>query len=197
MNEIAISKKISYIPCSEDPLSADIGIIREKETVWLYDVGNGERSISGLKDSYHIVLSHFHQDHVGNLGKFRAEKLHVSRETYRHIRQGTIVDSEFSIGNLHIFPLPSSHAKGCLGLEIDGKYAFVGDALYGKMKGDCCVYNAQLLKEQIAALKRLQAPYLLVSHVPGLVREKDAVIAELEAIYETREHNNAMILVKK
>ncbi len=39
MDEIIINDKIRYIPCSENPLSADIGIIREGADTWLYDVG--------------------------------------------------------------------------------------------------------------------------------------------------------------
>ena len=38
MKEIAINEKISYIACSENPLSADIGIIQEGDALWLYDV---------------------------------------------------------------------------------------------------------------------------------------------------------------
>ena len=33
MKEIAINEKISYIACSENPLSADIGIIQEGDAL--------------------------------------------------------------------------------------------------------------------------------------------------------------------
>ncbi len=117
MKPIAISEKISYIPCSNDPLSADIGIIREGEETWLYDVGADERAIAGLTGSYSIVLSHFHQDHTGNLERLNPKALYVSGETKRHVGMGTVVERDIQIGGLHIFPLPSSHCKGCLGLE--------------------------------------------------------------------------------
>ena len=42
MNKIKLTDKISYIAASTDPLSADIGIIRDNGVTWLYDVGNGE-----------------------------------------------------------------------------------------------------------------------------------------------------------
>lgn len=196
MCEIVINEKISYMEASENPLSADIGIIRENGVTWLYDVGNGEKSITKLEESYHVVLSHFHQDHIGNINRINTKELYLSNETYRHVHKGTIADKDISIGNLHIFPLPSSHAKGCLGLEVDGTYAFVGDALYSRFKEGCYVYNAQLLKEEMEVLKNLQASYLLVSHFKGLVREKNDVIAELEEIYRARTKDSPEIKIK-
>ena len=100
MKQIIINEKISYIECSENPLSADIGIIRE------------------------------------------------------------------------------------------------GDTLYSKARDGYYVFNAQLVKEKIAVLKGLKAPYLLVSHYKGLICPRDAVIAELEALYQSRDKNDAEIKVK-
>ena len=196
MNEIKLTDKISYIAASADPLSADIGIIRDNGVTWLYDVGSGDNHIAGLNDGYHIVLSHFHQDHTGNIDQIQARELYLSKETYAHIHRGSIVRESKCIGNMHIFPLPSSHAKGCLGLEIDNTYAFVGDALYSKVKDGYYIYNTQLLREEIAVLKNLNASLLLVSHYKGLIRKKEDVIAELEAIYNQREQNSPEIKIR-
>lgn len=196
MNEIKINNKISFIASSDNPLSAEIGIIRENGVTWLYDVGNGENHITELDEGYNIVLSHFHQDHTGNIDKIQARELYLSKETYAHILKGTIVCDSIYIGNLHIFPLPSSHTKGSLGLEIDSTYAFVGDALYSKVRDGCYIFNAQLLQEEIAFLKSLKASFLLVSHFGGLIRRKDDVIAELEMIQKMRERNNSEIKIK-
>lgn len=195
MKEITINEKISYIPASDNPLSADIGIIRTGGKTWLFDVGNDERSIEGLDGTYNVVLSHFHADHVGNLEKTSCKELFISKETYDHVLRGTVVRDSIAAGNLRVFPIPSSHTKGCLGLEVDGTYAFVGDALYSKVKDGCYVYNAQLLKDEIAVLKGLQASFLLVSHFDGLIRRKEEVLAELEEIYEMRTKNEAYIKV--
>lgn len=197
MKEIVINEKISYIECSDDPLSADIGIIRDGDAVWLYDVGSDERAVSELTDNYNVVLSHFHQDHTGNLGKLSIMEAFVSDETKRHVQMGTVADRDIYIGNLHIFPLPSSHCKGCLGLEVDETYAFVGDALYSKFRDGYYIFNAQLVKDEIAVLKRLKAPYLLVSHFKGLVRRRDEVIAELTELYQHRDKNSPEIKVKR
>ena len=195
MEKIVINERISYIEATEEPLSADIGIIRCGDTEWLYDVGNDERSLAGLDGQYNVVLSHFHQDHTGSLDKIRVGELYVSGATFRHTGWGTVVNGELTIGDLRIFQIPSSHTKGCLGLEIGNEYAFVGDALYCKAKDGHYAYNAQLLKDEIEVLKELKASKLLVSHFKGLVRPKDEVIAELEQIYSKREKNNPDIRV--
>ena len=197
MKENIINEKISYIECSEDPLSADIGIIRDGDAVWLYDVGSDERAITELTGKYNVVLSHFHQDHTGNIGKIAVKEAFVSDETTHHIKMGTVADRDIYIGNLHIFPLPSSHCKGCLGLEVDETYAFVGDALYSKFRDGYYIFNAQLVKDEIAVLQNLKAPYLLVSHLKGLVRRRDEVIAELTELYQHRDKNSPEIKIKR
>lgn len=195
MRLITINDKISYIEASDDPLSADIGIVKTDGGVWLYDVGNGENAISRLTGSYHIVLSHFHADHSGNIGKVRAETLYVSKETFRHVGRGSVVSSDISVGDLHVFPLPSSHTKGSLGLEVAETYAFVGDALYSRVRDGFYLYNAQLLRDEIEVLRALKAPYLLVSHFKGLVRDRAEVLEELQAIYTMREKDRTEIRV--
>ena len=197
MKENIINEKISYIECSEDPLSADIGIIRDGDTTWLYDVGGDEGAVSELTGDYHVVLSHFHQDHTGNIGKIAVKEAFVSDETKHHIKMGTVADRDIYIGNLHIFPQPSSHCKGCLGLEVDETYAFVGDALYSKFRDGYYIFNAQLVKDEIAVLQNLKAPYLLVSHLKGLVRRRDEVIAELTELYQHRDKNSPEIKIKR
>lgn len=193
MNEIRISEKISYIPASENPLSADVGIIRDGGKIWLFDVGAGVNNVPNREDGYYVVLSHFHKDHTDNLSLIPTEEVYVSKETRKHVGEGTIVQESISVGNLRVFPIPSGHAKGCLGLEVDETFAFVGDALYGREKDGRYVFNAQLLKEEIEVLKKLKAPFLLVSHCDGLVREKEEVIKELEAVYAMRSKNEPEI----
>lgn len=195
MTSIKINDKISYIKASENPLSADVGIINVCGATWLYDVGSNEDIPKSLCGEYNVVLSHFHTDHIGNIDKIRAKDTYLSATTYAHVHRGTVVDSDIVTDDMHIFPLPSSHAKGCLGLEVDGTYAFVGDALYCKVKDGGYAYNAQLLKDEIEVLKNLRSRYLLVSHHDGFIREKDEVIAELDEIYKRREKNAAYIMI--
>lgn len=193
---ITINQRISYIEASDNPLSADIGVIQGDGGVWLYDVGNGEKSLSGLTGEYHVVLSHFHADHTGNIQRIQAKSLYVSKETYAHVHRGVILQGDMYIGDMRIFPLPSSHTKGCLGLEVGESYAFVGDALYCKAKDGFYVYNAQLLRDEIAVLSALRSPYLLVSHYKGLIRKKEDALEELKAIYAMREKGAPEIKIK-
>ncbi len=192
-----ISNKIRYIEASNDPLSADIGIVQAQNGIWLYDVGNDRNSILSLTERYHVVLSHFHLDHIGNLDQLNIENLYVSKFTFEHIGRGIIVEDDMYVGNLHIFPLPSSHTKGSLGLEVNNMYAFIGDAIYSKSTAEYYIYNAQQVKEEIEVLKKLKAKYLLVSHFKGMVRSKDEVVKELEDIYSRRKESSPEIFVKK
>ena len=110
-----ISDKISYIPATENPLSADIGIIRDGGQTWLFDVGNGTAAIDGLSGRFQVVLSHFHQDHTGNLQRLDIQNLYVSGETRRHIGSGILVTQDLLLGAMHLFPIPSSPARDAWG----------------------------------------------------------------------------------
>ena len=194
MKEKAVSDRIRYIEASRDPLSADIGIVSDEGSFWLYDVGCGDDPLNGLDGEYDVVLSHFHPDHTGNIGKIRFRNLYVSGETLRHLPEETrkrpgihIVTEPVTVGNIRIFPLPSSHAKGCLGMEVTPGYAFVGDALCCRIGRSGLSYSVQLLKEEIDVLEALSARYLLVSHFSGLVRSRKEVLDELKNIYSGRE----------
>ncbi|MBR4795495.1 MAG: MBL fold metallo-hydrolase [Lachnospiraceae bacterium] len=199
MREIKISDNISYIEATEEPLSADIGIIRSGNELFLYDVGRGESNIASLNGEYNVVLSHFHPDHTGNLGSIKCKGMYVSKETYKHVSErcnaseSIIVEDGMGIGNISIFPIPSSHAKGCLGVMVDDRYAFVGDALYGRVRAGYYTYNVQFLKEEIEVLKALKAEYLLVSHYKGMVADKSRIIERLSRIYEMRDKNSSEI----
>ncbi len=197
MNTIRISDKIKYIEATDNPLSADIGIIQGKNGIWLYDVGNDSNRICSLTGKYNVVLSHFHLDHVGNLERLNIENLYVSAYTFDRIGKGIIVKDDIYIDDLHIFPLPSSHSKGSLGLEIDEEYAFIGDAIYSKTNADYYIYNTQMLKDEIEVLKSLKAKQLLISHIKGMVMSKDKVIKDLEDIYSSRDKLSPDIFVKK
>ena len=192
-----ITDNIKYIESSDNPLSAEIGVITDNAgEKWLFDVGNDLSKLEELNGTYNVVLSHFHKDHIGNINNINIKNLYVSKNTYEYVNKGIIVTDDIYINNIHIFNLPSSHAKGCLGLEID-EYAFVGDATYSKSNDEYYIYNVQQLKEEIDLLKSLKAKYLLVSHEKGFVQEKEIVIILLEQIYALREKDNPLILINK
>lgn len=209
-----ICNYIYYIPTQENPLSSEIVLISGEENLWLFDVGNGEISFRILNEyidafrksceeetksgstNIRIILSHFHPDHTGNIVKFHPLECFVGNNTYKYTGFGTVVESDvfFRDGiDLHIFPIPSSHAKGSLGLEVEGTYAFLGDAIYPTQKKGRRVYNVQLLKEQIECIKSLRADKFFLSHRMERAVNKNLLIAYLEKIYEKRDKNNAYI----
>lgn len=205
MNEniLTINNKISYLKASKDPLSADVGIIQGDERTWFFDVGSNEEAyqlIMNESKKIGIVISHFHPDHMGNLAEIlstdRNPSLYVGDNTFKYCKQGEIVTTDIFIEDgckLHIFPLPSSHAKGSLGLEIDEKYAFLGDGTYATKKGGKVVYNVQHLKEEIRVLSSLKATYFILSHREPIIQEKDQVLKQLNRIYDMRKKSEAYI----
>lgn len=185
-----ITDRISYFPASEKPLSADVGIIRCDDELWIFDVGSSSETteaINSLAGPKSIVLSHFHTDHAGNIGCVAYDMLYAGAYTCRKLGKGSVVDRHLYFENgIHIFPLPSGHAKGCVGLEY-GDYAFLGDATYATTKDGQAAYNVGLLKELIAVLKSLQANWFLVSHSEPFARSGAEVIMQLEEIYARRD----------
>lgn len=193
-----ITEEISYIPAIESPLSADIGIVQCDDEVWVYDVGNTEETaavVNALPGKKNVVLSHFHLDHAGNIERITYDTLYAGAFTCRRLGIGTTVNKNLYFENgVHLFPLPSSHAKGCLGLEY-GDYAFLGDATYSTMKSGQVAYNTGLLQEMLAVLKDIQAGWFLLSHREPFVCPKAEVVAQLEEIYSLRKPHDPYILI--
>lgn len=150
-----------------------------------------------------IIISHFHPDHMANLQYFEDVQCYVSRNTFKYTKKGTIVDKEVLIQDgvqLRIFQLPSSHAKGSLGLEVNEEYAFVGDAIAPSIRPEGLLYdlyNVQLLAEEIRVLKKIKASIIIQSHNMGSLIPKSEIIERLESIYARRNGQNPFIEVEK
>ena len=197
---IKICDRISYIKASEEPLSADVGIIEGDKCVWLFDLGcsdDAAEEINGIEKPKKVVISHFHPDHMGNLERVGIAEVYLGANTFKYAKCGTVVDKDVFIDDgvkIHIFPLPSSHAKGSVGMEI-GEYAFLGDGTYATMKQGRACYNASVLKEEITVLKNLSAKYFLLSHDEKFIRNREEVISELEEIYSKRDPKESFIWI--
>ena len=196
---VKIDDIISYIPACDEPLSADVGVIIGNKKTWIFDVGSSESALEEIHQidcEKAIVISHFHPDHMGNLQKINCPEIYVGANTLRYSGKGTVVDSDLYIEDrvrLHLFPIPCCHAKGSLGLEVNEKYAFIGDATAPTTKAGKTVYNAQLLFDEIKAIEGLRAPYVLQSHRMDTIREKKQVVEYLKEIYARRQPNNPYI----
>ena len=214
IERIIITEQISYIPASKNPLSADVVIIEGNEYLYLFDVGNNEDVavyLDKLPKKKKVILSHFHADHIGSIGRFTFETVYagpIVGKYYQYFVPGYEKDREpekyltvaepirISDGvELQIYPMPSSHAKGSLLVQINEEYILIGDGLYSRKKDGRAVYNAQLLKEQMKLLKELPGDKLFLSHEKRPIKAKRSMIKYLEKIYEKREKNNPYIAI--
>ena len=202
METIRITDRISYIKATEDPLSADVGIVEGDEYLWLFDVGNRSEVteyLNTLAKPKCVILSHFHADHIGGLDGLKFERLYQGAFTKKYTNNGNTVSGETVINDgitLRIFGLPSSHASGSVGLEVGG-YAFLGDGVYSGAKKGVPVYNQGLLQAEIEVLKGLEAQQFLLSHETPFARRRESVIRWLEMIYSKRKKNDPYIAVNE
>ena len=235
VEQIKITEQISYIKASDNPLSADVILVDGQEYLYIFDVGNNEQvaeCLNAIPKKKRVILSHFHTDHMGNIGRVDWESVYFGANTEKYFqhyipdyaaqrfaelpealagtlgeevekkvfpRYVTVFDTvKIQDGvALEIHHVPNSHAKGSLLLQVNEEFIFVGDSLYSKVEGDCYVYNAQLLKEEIELLKRLPGTNIFSSHEERPVKAKAGVVRFLEQIYAKREKNDAYIRVSK
>lgn len=207
-----LTEYLSYLPASRQPLSADVGVVKGKEYTYLFDVGANEESIrlvTEIRGKKRIVLSHFHYDHTDNLRcpalleelLSGQTELFVSEYTKQHlgVLYGTVVTEPLAFCDgvtVEILPMPASHARGCLILNVNRETAFFGDAMYAMTKNGEAVYNAQLLKEEIDRLDQLPAETLLLSHREPMAQPKERVLHTLKKIYEARHRSQPYIRVE-
>ena len=197
---IKINDRISYIKATGKPLSTDVGIVEGDEFIWIFDVGADESvpiSLNKIQKPKNAVISHFHPDHMKNLEHVDLNEVYLGANTFKYAKRGNVVDEDVFINDgaeIHLFPLPSSHAKGSVGMET-GDYAFLGDAIYSTMKQGKVCYNASVLKEEIAVLKNLSAKFFLISHDERFVRPKEEIISELSEIYSKRDPKESYIWI--
>ena len=194
-----LSLRVGYLAGSRLPLSADVGVVFGDRCTWIFDVGNGDAAVSqiaALKMPRQIVLSHFHQDHAGNLDRIPCAGLYCGDYTRVRLDRGTAVTRAMDVEDgvrLRLFPLPSLHSKGAVGMMVDGTFAFLGDAVYGAPKGGRMAYNANALKDMIAALEALHAGTFLISHAEPYACPRDRVINGLKEIYRRRRPGEAWL----
>ena len=201
MDILRLTDRIGYYPTREQPLSAEVAVIAGDSGWWIVDAGAAEdvaAAVRALPGEKRLVLSHFHQDHMACWEQLMCGEIYASPHTLRYIGRGTAVTEPLILRDglaLRLLPLPSSHAKGCLGLEA-GDYALLGDGLYSCVKQGRRAYNASVLAETLRTLKTLQAERLLLSHDFGHVRTRGEVMAALEAVYARRKPGEPYIFLE-
>ena len=190
-----INEYIKYIESSENPLSANVFIIKGINNNYIFDVGSNKYSREYINkiDDRIIIISHFHTDHMENLKFFYNDinNLYIGDYTYKILGYGNVIKDKYEINdgiNLKIISIPNSHAKGSLCLIINNEYLLIGDSLDGNRNG----LNVSLLYDEIKLLKELDYKYILTSH-NDIIYKKEEVIKELEYYYSKKEKNKPYI----
>lgn len=187
-----IDDRISYILPNRDPCSSNVVMLEGDEYLWLYDAGRDPAIIdyiNGIDKKKNIIISHFHGDHTENLPQLHMSRILQSKYTFEHTGMGEIIRdvTEVSDGiKFTILPFPAVHAKGCLALDIEGKYLLVGDATYPKKCETHRYYVISMVKQQIDFLKDYPCEYILISHHEPYVQTKENILGKLENIYNRR-----------
>lgn len=184
LNEIA--PRIRHIPASADPLSADVFIIEGDTRYYVFDVGSSDaayEAVSTLDKPVTVILSHFHRDHAGNMGRLAPAETLAGARTMKYITSGTLVTAPLTIRDgvsIQVQPCVSPHAPGCLIATVDGMYTFIGDLTYarpGKGQGEA--------KGMLNVLKALKTQYFLPSHRDGSpLVEKEALLRQIREYHD-------------
>ena len=205
---------LRHICCYTEPLSADVFIVEGQNNIYMYDTGNGDESLNEIKSILNeysdkpvkIIISHFHPDHMGNIDKIEKDKIYASTNTIKYMNEkdkelSEIVSDRLEITdgklNLDIIYLPSSHAKGCIAMNINREICLLGDATYSTMKAGQIVYNRSLLSEELATLNKIDTKKFVLSHQKELFKSKESVINELKEIYKSSNKNDEYISLGK
>lgn len=197
---IEITPEIKYLPSVEAPLSSDVVFIKPQgsDTTWIFDTGTCSEAaqlINAVEGPKNIVISHFHPDHILNLLKVKYDKLYVTKYTKKYTRAGEVVEDELNFPDgIKLYPIPSSHSKGCLALEYKD-FAFLGDATYVRFRVNAREYNVQLLEQMIKKLEEIQAPHFCLSHDKTFVQPKESVLRIYRKILARRKAGNPTINV--
>lgn len=234
---VNVSEKIEYITSGENPLSSDVIFIKGDKATWIFDVGANDEAFNAIEElvsdeasnrDVNIVISHFHRDHMGNLMRIlsipepkNSINFYVSKYTKKRSNVGNIVEEDLFFDDgvrIHIFPMPSTHSKGCLCLEADDEAVFIGDSMYpayktvedltgtdmnssvdkfdsrNEYRKQHKVYNVQHLKDQIEILKAIDAKKVYLSHEKSPLVRKAIIVKFLESVYDKREQGNPYIL---
>ena len=189
MGLIEITKNISYLPASENPLSSDVVFITKENKTYIFDVGANDEAaelINGIADEKIVVISHFHQDHAANVGRIKFDQLYASKETIKHTHTGSVIsDTVVFDDDITALTVPSSHAKGCV-IVVCGDFAFLGDCAYAGFKHGKRLYNVYQLGQLIKLLEGLDVKYFGMSHYKNFIYEKETVLTMLGEQYAKR-----------
>ena len=205
MERIKIDKDI-YLYRFEKALGHFIGlntvVIENGNEVLLIDTGYEENFIALKKDLderelkiTHVVVSHFHPDHIGGLkylgdtkiygSVFAKHSLEKFNDLFDHLLPNNIVVDEkiLKFGD-HTLKLDKNigHSKDGILITIDNKYLYVGDDMVFSHKGKALIPFCadQVVENHILSIKKIHNEYLGKSIIPshGMIMYDQEVIKE-------------------
>lgn len=137
-----------------------------------------------VEDYFNIDKNASHSIATSFSGEYSDESGHESKDELgkSKMESNIVVSEEEKALGIHIFRIPSSHAKGCLGLEINEDYAFLGDSVYPGTGKGTPYYNPQILYEEIKLLSAIKAKQFLLSHKRPMEHDRDSVIMFLKSL---------------
>ena len=179
-----IGERITYLPASSDPLSADVYFIHGDQFCYIYDVGNNPQAleqIQGIDKEKVVILSHYHKDHTGNISDIHCRELYVGQLTRETIGKGTVVEDSLTIRDgvkIVIMPCPSPHVDGSLIVNVDSKYTLIADLYFTRPP-----FDREKAMQMLDTLAGMDTEFFVVSH-----QEKEKVIEKARLIGELRVH---------
>ena len=182
-----INDYLRYIPASEEPLSADVYVIDGNQYCYVYDVGNNEtarNALNSISKEKVVILSHYHKDHTGNVGKIDYGALYVGDLTYQTLGKGQAIDGKLMIEDgvrIEIQSCPSPHTEGSLIVTLNQEYTLIGDLYFTRT-----AENNQKAVEMLKTLASIETKYFVVSHQEeNAIFEKQVFLEELNAYFGT------------
>lgn len=176
-----ITERIKYLPATCDPLSADVYFIEGDKYCYIYDVGNDDNSlhhINEVEKEKIVVLSHYHEDHVGNIDCINYRNLYVGKKTYETIGNGKLVEDVITINDgvkIEIIHCTSPHTDGSLILNVDNEYTLIADLYFTRPP-----FDRDKAIKMIDILNNINTKYFVISHQEDeKIVSKEKLVAEL------------------
>jgi glyoxylase-like metal-dependent hydrolase (beta-lactamase superfamily II) len=179
---------------AEGPNPKIILISGDKASLFV-DVSNSKKQLDdalgylkkeNLAPLKYVALTHFHDDHIGNLIYLpEGPELLASKNTARYLaRASTILseDQDLDLGNysVRLILVPSLHAKGCLDVLAE-QFLFTGDSLYYRQSGSSYYYNPQIAYEMLKKHEAIPFVNAIGAH-ESPVRTKEEILDYLSKL---------------
>lgn len=208
MEKIKIDKDI-YLYRFEKALGHFIGlnvvVIENGNNVLLVDTGyeynflelKEELDSKGLKIT-HVVVSHFHPDHIGGLkylgdceiygSVFAKHSLEKFNDKFDHLLPNNIVSNEktFNFGD-HTIKLEKNigHSKDGILITIDNKYMYVGDDMVYLHNGKALIPFCadQVVENHILSIKKIYNEYkgkVIIPTHGEIISDQDVIGEDLK-----------------